>query len=158
LLKNIKKGIICFLVSQFMVNLIVTFVIGINSPSPFAELYSPQNTFLYMLFSSLIFMPIYFLFGLIECRIFKFNSTKRSLIYIALFCAIIQSALFIWVMLINDHSVWLMYLMLNSPHGWIIGKVGDYNNLFGFLFTILPSIVFVLGAYLQNKIKLRKIK
>ena len=153
--KNIIKGIIWFFVSQIIVNIIVIYFVGIITPNPFAKLYSPQNTFAYMLFSSLIFLPIYFLFGIIGGRILKLNSKRQLLIGIALFCAILQTTLFIWVMLIDDHSVWLIYSMLNSPHGWAIGKVGDYENLFGFLFTILPSIVFVSGAYLQNKIKLR---
>lgn len=156
--RNIIKGIIWFLVSQIIVNIIVTFFVGIMTPSPFAKLYSPQNTFAYMLLSSLIFLPIYFLLGIIGGKILKFNSKRQLLIGIALFCAIIQTALFIWVMLIDDHSIWLIYSLLNSPHGWVIGKVGNYSNLFGFLFTILPSVVFVSGAYLQNKIKLRKAK
>jgi len=111
-----------------------------------------------MLCNGLIFLPIYFLLGIIVGRILKLNAKKQLLIGIALFCAIIQTALFIWVMLVDDHSIWLIYSMLNSPHGWAIGKVGDYENLFGFLFTTLPSVVFVSGAYLQNKVKLRLAK
>lgn len=152
---NTRKGIIYFFVIHLIVNIIVIFFIGFMTPRLFTDIYVSGNASAFIFFNSLVFLPIYFIFGFIGGRIVKLTSSIQ--LYTSI--TIILTGLFIIAFFIDDHSFWWIYSVINAPQGWTMMEFSiseDYKNILGLLFTLIPALAFTSSVYLQSKIKIRK--
>ena len=154
-MKNASKGILSFVLSHILLTItLCTFCFRVSHP--FAKLYNAYGATTFLFFSSLLLLPIYFLLGALAAKLIRLTSEKKSLVAVAVICGVALSAM--WFTLVvstnADHSMVLLYALLNMPAGWAYGTISTtsgYLSSASLLFAILPPVAFVFGVYVSNK-------
>jgi len=156
-MKSIVKGIIAFVLSQVIIDVIFGFfAFGIKHP--FAFMFNTDDASGYLLASSVLFIPVYFILGFLCAKVFKLN-TKNVIVSTIISGTVFLTGLWLFfVIAMNaDHSTVLLYAMLNIPAGWAympISNTAGYMNFANLFFTVLPPVAFSIGIYLwQRKTK-----
>jgi len=149
--KLFKQSVTWFVIVYILVSL-VALVMFITVPRPFAGLYEPGRGALYVAMSSLLFLPVFLLAGFVLSRALRMVADRKSFVG-AVICAIVLTVPLVVVSIMDDHSIWMMYTVINPPYGWTMldfSSSADYASGASLLFTAAPPLVFLLGIYLQQ--------
>ena len=146
-MKNIQKGVIVFIIAQMVISFAFFILIG-NIMHPFSSL-NISDTGGHLIKSGLMFLPVYFSFGLIGAKVFKLD-TNGVIIGTALCGALLLTAS--WLLLVvasgADHSLVLLYSILNPSAGLAympISNTAGYLNGANLFLTIMPPVAFAFG-------------
>jgi hypothetical protein len=155
-MKIFRNGILWFFFTQALVSglaFILWFV-----PSPFDRFFVPCHGVLYLALNSLLFLPVYLLAGFALGKLLRIDAGRNALLATFGVCAVLLTAPFVVALVLDDHSVWTLYIVADMPHWWVMRQLStsvDYASPANLLFTVGPPAVFALGIWLQ-KIAFRK--
>jgi hypothetical protein len=149
--KLFRQSVTWFVIVYIMVSL-GALVMFVTVPRPFAGLYEPGHGALYVAMNSLLFLPVFLLAGFVLGRALRMAADRKSLIGTGI-CAIVLTVPLVVVSIMDDHSIWMMYTVINPPYGYTMmefSSTADYLTWASLLFTAAPPLVFLLGIYLQQ--------
>jgi len=149
--KIFRKSVTWFIIVYLLVSAIAL-VMFITVPRPFAGLYELGHGALYVALSSLLFLPVYLLAGFALGRAFHMDADRKSWIGAGV-CAIALTIPLVAVTIMDDHSWWMIYTVLNPPYGYTMMEfsIADVSWA-SLLFTVAPPLVFAFGVFLQQSV------
>ena len=157
-MRNNLKAIRVFILAQTIVTVLFFFIIG-RAAHPFSYMLNTNDVSFYLFASSLLFLPVYIVLGFISAKVFRLASHK-AVVSTAITGSIALTAL--WLLLVvasnADHSLVLLYAILNAPAGWAympISNTAGYLNACNLFFTVLPPVAFAFGIWLHQWIQSR---
>jgi len=161
IIRSSLAGVGLFAATHVIVNQIVIYLYFLTK-HPLTPIYRAGNVFLYIFLCAALFLPIYFLGGLLTKKIFR--ATNISLVAILIASLICEALMILAWMLISqvaqpgDQGAGFMTLVFNSPAIWAFNSVNfeDTISPSTIIFYILPSIGFFLGMFAGTKLLKKK--
>jgi len=154
-MKFFRKGIPWFFITQIFISAaIVLIMLTVGFHNPLERFYDPQHGTLYIALNSLFFLPVYLAAGFALGRILHIDAGRRALLLTFGICAGLMTAPYVAAVLMDDHSIWMIYAMANPPWWWMmmmLSTAAHYASPVNLLFSVAPAAVFAMGIYLQKK-------
>ena len=156
-IKPVLMGIVAFLAVQVAIDIAFFFAVAIEHPFAFmANNYEADAIPGYFLVNGLMFVPIYFLLGMLATRVFKLKS-KKSAITALLFGVVILSALWFFLVYLTDadYDFAIGFLIANIPAAWAYSPIDSFYDAYmsatNLFLTVPPPLAFAAGIWVCQR-------